>query len=128
MSEMHRAMSGCHEDKIMRTIEHGIRKEWKFFPRPAEFTELLLRLHPLKEPQPKQWPEPPKRSADEVARVRAMTQEYVKALSGGGIGRLTAEDREKQRQRFIAAQRPGFEARQRASLSRKDQAAGERDE
>lgn len=115
LTEIHRALAGCHEDKIARTLDYGIRHIWKFFPRPAEITALMLQLHPLKEPEPKVWPEPPKRTPEEIARVRAMTKDAVAFLSKSAFTPNTAEQDEVQRQRFIAAQRPGFEKMQRES-------------
>lgn len=116
--ELHRALHGSHEEKIMRTIDIGIKSRWKFFPKVSEITELMRELHPFVEPKPKQWPEPPKRSAEEVAHVRAMAKDCIEFLSNAAFTPTTPYMDETQRQHFIAAQRPGFEKMMRESRNR----------
>lgn len=134
LDEFAKAIEGTPTVDLHKAIDEGMRK-WKFFPLPAEVLEIVRDMQP---PRPtfasKNWDaEPtPIRTEEQKARNRALMQECLANLEAAG--RIRVSDRgvgsEEQRQRFLAAQRPGFEAMQRNSpnrhLHRKDVALTER--
>jgi hypothetical protein len=124
LSEFEQALAGTDERLLHKAIDEGM-KSWQFFPRPSEVLTVLRRQNPPARVEKfKDW-QPPQMSPEGKERCRSLMANLMVTLKSSG--HVSVDETEKRKQAFQRTQcAPG--AAINAWFSRKDQAAGERDE
>lgn len=118
LTEFAKALEGSDPAFIDKAIDQWMRKDTPFWPRPGELLAEIKRvaLDPLtrhhRRPAEHQPIETRQRSLEEVARVRALVADAVRAMAAGKI-----DQEDKPQPDWARGQRDGFHAMQENSPS-----------